>query len=526
MPEAKVLAVDDEPSILSLVERVLVKQGYKVKSASSAQNALEILTEEKFDLLLTDIVMPGMDGLELLQKVRERRPDITAVIITGHATLDFAIKSLNQGAQGFIVKPFTAEELNIAIKEALMRSQLMKENVRLRAFMPLFEVSKTLLSEVRLSKLFNLIVDTLIKETKSDRVSLMLLDEEKQELCIKAARGLPQGIIDSQRVKVGEDISGQVAKTGNPLIIPDQLPQDPQIQNRLNKAEIVSALCLPLTVRDRVIGVLNLARLSGGVPFTPSDLEFASILCGQIALALENAKLNEDLTIRLKEREEEKRKLEQQMREIIALNRFFQTQQDRLIELNQSYRQLETLYLETLKAVMLAIERKLNYFPGHSEYSAKCILPLAEAMGLPTEGLAIAAYLHDVGMITVPSEILLKRGTLTPQEWELVKQHVVAGERILEGIDLPKEVRSAVRHHHEHYDGSGYPDGLSRDNIPISARLLAVIDSYESLMRTHLGSKVALAELQDFKGKKYDPQVVDIFIQLASEGTIRPPENL
>ncbi len=529
MAREKILVVDDEPSIVHLCVRVLDEEGYVAKGALSAEQALEMVKEESFDLLVTDIVMPGMDGLELLQKVREKYPEIGAVIITGYATLDFAVNSLKRGAQGFIVKPFTTEELKIAIQEALKKSRLNRENTRLNTLVPLFEVSKTLISEMELDKLLTLIADTLVRETKSDRVSLMLPDEETKELCIKATRGSSAEISNGEGVE--KEIAGKVMKAGKPLILPDQSHQDLKIQGALKRAGISSTLCLPLMLRGKVIGALNASRLAGGIPFTRSDSDLASILCGQAAIAIENAKLNQGLRAQLDEREREKHKLEQQVQEITALNRFFKTQQDRLIEIDRSYRHIETLFVETLRALMLAIERKLSYIPGHSKYSARCIIPLAQAMSLPTEGLAIAACLHDVGMITVPSEILLKSEQLSFQEWELFRQHTVAGEKILEGIKFPWEVRSAVRHHHEHYDGTGYPDGLSGERIPITARLLGVIDSFESIYLrcpspAEQALNMAITELQGLAGQKYDPKVVEPFVQLVRQGLIRPPRGI
>ncbi len=128
MAREKILVVDDEPSIIKLIVKVLSKADYAVKAALSAEDALEIVRKERFDLLLTDIVMPGIDGLELLRRVRQTCPDIAVVIVTGHATLDLTIRSLREGVQGFIVKPFTAKELKTEIAEALKKRHLAKRN--------------------------------------------------------------------------------------------------------------------------------------------------------------------------------------------------------------------------------------------------------------------------------------------------------------------------------------------------------------------------------------------------------------
>lgn len=171
------------------------------------------------------------------------------------------------------------------------KSRLAKENMRLKALKPLFEVSKELISEVKPEKLFNLIIQTISLETKADRVSLMLLDKATQELAIQAAVGLPQEIIDNATEKIGEGIAGSVAKTGKPLILDDKRKLSRPLKKAMRRTGVLSALCVPLIVKGKVIGILNSSKTSAESRFTESDLELLSILAGEAAIAIENAKL-------------------------------------------------------------------------------------------------------------------------------------------------------------------------------------------------------------------------------------------
>ena len=286
--------VEDDPDVLDLCKRILASEGYQVKDAGDGYEAIERAKDEHFDLLLVDIKMPRMNGLETYQAIKEFDPDIIGVIITGYASMETAIEAVKLGFDGFITKPFTPEDLNAAVARALERKRLERENARLRALIPLFEMSKAFMTTMDLDELLNQVVHVARKETKADRVSLMLLDEASGELSIEAAVGLHRGVVAEARERVGEGIAGYVAKRGEPLLLNDEVPLDPQLRKAMRGRKITSALCVPLMVKDRVIGVLNLSKL-GEPPFTEGDLELVSVLCGQAAIAIENARLFEEL---------------------------------------------------------------------------------------------------------------------------------------------------------------------------------------------------------------------------------------
>ncbi|MEA3459273.1 MAG: response regulator [Chloroflexota bacterium] len=285
MAREKILVVEDDPDILDLCKRILASKGYQVKGAGDGYEAIERAKGEPFDLLLADIKMPGIDGLETYQAIKEFDPDIIGVIITGYASIETAIKAVKLGFDGFVTKPFTPDELNAAVAKASERKRLERENARLKALISLFEISKALMATMDLEELLDQVVQVVREETKADRVSLMLLNKRGGELTIEAAVG-PHRMAEA---KAGKGIAGLVVKKGEPLLLNGKNPIDPQVREAMSD-EISSALCVPLKIKDRIIGVLNLAKL-GGISFAEGDLEMASILSGQAAIAVENARL-------------------------------------------------------------------------------------------------------------------------------------------------------------------------------------------------------------------------------------------
>ncbi|MBM4464701.1 MAG: response regulator [Chloroflexi bacterium] len=298
MAQERILAVDSDPDVLELCLRSLSAEDYVVEGATNGRQAIEIAREKQFDLLLVDIML---NGLEVYRAIKEFTPEMIGVIITGSERTEEIINALRLGFDDFVVKPFTADWLSSTVTKALNKRRLERENVRLRTLMPLFELSEAFLTTLDLNNLLDQIVHTALQETKADRASLMLV--EGQELVVKASVGLPSEIAAKARDIVGQGIAGWVADRGEALLLAEGASLDPQIKEAMIREEIASALCVPLLVKDKVIGVLNISKLGEGPAFTQGDLEFVSILGGEAAIAIENARL-------YREAIEEKRKTE------------------------------------------------------------------------------------------------------------------------------------------------------------------------------------------------------------------------
>jgi putative nucleotidyltransferase with HDIG domain/diguanylate cyclase (GGDEF)-like protein len=209
----------------------------------------------------------------------------------------------------------------------------------------------------------------------------------------------------------------------------------------------------------------------------------------------------------------------------------FKTALGRVEDANRHLVELNKLYLSTIETLAMAIDAKDQITHGHIRRVQNHAVKLATEMGVRDTDLIraieAAALLHDMGKLAVPEYILNKPGPLTPAEFERMKLHASAGADILSAIEFPYPVVPIVRHHHENWDGSGYPDGLSGADIPIGARILSVVDCFDALTsdrpyRPRLSDKDALNILLNRRGTMYDPLAVDAFIRLHAEAVAEP----
>jgi len=193
--------------------------------------------------------------------------------------------------------------------------------------------------------------------------------------------------------------------------------------------------------------------------------------------------------------------------------------------LQQSFEKLQKILRGTVNALTLTVETRDPYTAGHQERVTRLACAIAREMGLPEEqieGIYVAGTLHDIGKIYVPAEILTKLGPITESEFSIIKTHPKVGYDILKRIEFPWPIAQIVLQHHERMDGSGYPQGLSGQDILLEARILGVADVIEAMSshrpyREALGIDKALGEISEKKGTFYDPRVVDACVNLFTE---------
>ncbi len=483
----KVLLVDDEESIRDLCARILVGEGYETDTASNGREALSRCQENTYDLVITDIRMPDMDGFSLIDAIHDISPEVPTVVMTGYATMDYALGAIRRGVNAFVLKPFGRGEFLAAVGDAMKKYRTERVKARLRFLLPLFELSQTLLSERDLTRLLHMIVGIAVKETHADTASVMMLDEKTRELTIKAAHGLSENIVRTARKRLGDRIAGWVAETGEPLYLTASADHDPALRGAMIRADVEEALCIPLVYKRHVIGVINLNKAPGNVSFNEGDIELASILAGQAAIAIANVGLFEEVC--------------------------------------QKTRALEEANFDTIKALAEALESKDAYTRGHSDRAVAYAVAVAEKLSLgqgEIERLKYAAILHDIGKIGIPDAILNKPGPLTGEEYEEMKSHPEKGAEIIRQINFLASVVPLVLHHQERYDGKGYPNGLKGDQVPIESRIVAVLDAFDAMTSDRIyrrapGRAYAEAELRRCAGTQFDPRVVEAFLDVLSE---------
>jgi len=482
MPDLRVLIVDDEESTVAICKFALQRLGMEVETALTASEALAKVRQEAFDLAVVDWLLPDGSGMALFRMMREHLPQLVGILITGQNVADTNREALEAGFWAFLPKPFTISEFQATVERAAAYIRAIRERERLELMISLSEVAQQIATSLETEEVLRRILHVALQQARADKVSIMLVDQSTSppRLRLVAAEGLSPDLL-SMEVPVGEGIAGQVALTGAPLLINAQTIQQFS-PSALHYQGAGSALCLPLKVGNRVVGVLNLTKLTSDRPFSESDIRLYLVLAAQAALAIENAQLH------------------QKIREG---------------------------YIAALASFCKFAETLMPYRQGHSLRVGIYAKRLAEVVGLSkqeAEQLRIAALMQDLGLLKVPKEVLTKPGRLTDDEWKLVKQHPLWS---LELVDPPailtETIEVAVRHHHERFDGSGYPDGLKGEQIPLPARLLAVADTFDALCserpyRPAYSAEQALEEMRKVAGSQLDPELTEAFIQSVSDG--------
>ena len=291
MPKTHILVAEDEASVLDMCVRCLARAGYDVQGVSSGVDAIEQLRRGRYDLLLTDIRMPGMGGIEVCREIRAFNRDLAIVIMTGYGTMQFAIEALKEGVSEFVLKPFPPSDLVQVVERALAKQWLLREHARLQALVPLFDLSRVFMSSVDLQTIAEHVVRIAQEETQASSASLMLTDDSGA-LNLYAAWGeTPATVMRSHR-STQEGVADYVVTQRSTVSWSGALQDDARFFLPDESDELGGAITAPLVHQDQLLGVLNVARgEQGGATFSEADSELLSVLASQAAIAIENARL-------------------------------------------------------------------------------------------------------------------------------------------------------------------------------------------------------------------------------------------
>jgi putative nucleotidyltransferase with HDIG domain len=436
----KVLVVDDDKAICQLCEKSLQLNGYQVITTSEPEQVFNIIKSDPVDLVLTDIKMPKMDGIEVLKQIKAISPDIAVVVMTAYASMKVAINAVNFGAYNFISKPFHLNEMLLAIKNALERKHLLKEIIRLKTLVNLFKITEQISGTLEISQLLQTMIKAVIKETNSEKAAIFYRDDETNELYVRSSIGIDEVSVEKMRFSMGQGIVGSVFQEKKPVLIDDITKESKYNSNGVEKVLGTNMLIVPMQNKDKTFGVLGLFRDNNHIHFTEADKDVASLLTTQASIALDNAELILDY---------------------------------------------EILFLESMKSLARTLDERDPYTHGHSHRVAKLAIAIGQELGLADkalEELKLAGILHDIGKIGIRDEILLKPYSLTKEEYEIIKTHPEKGYNILKPIQRLSVVVEAVYTHHEWCNGSGYPRGLKGADIPLSGSIIAVADAYDTIV--------------------------------------------
>ncbi len=300
----KIVIIDDEKRMCDSLSALLSGEGYRVEAFQNSSDAIATFGRDRIDLVITDIKMAGPDGLEILRLVKEVDPTIPVILMTGYASLETALEAINKGAYDYLLKPVEFAYLALAVRRALekRRAELaearLMEELKLSNFIlkrrldeldALYEAGKSIGSSTNINDLLRQIVVLAATVTEAQVGSIMLLDERREFLRITAAIGLEAEVVSQTRLSVGESIAGHVAKSGEPLMVAD-VEQEPRFK-RVNKERYgaASLLCVPLRIKNTVLGVINMANKQTNTPFTDDDLRLLTTFASQAAVAVDDA---------------------------------------------------------------------------------------------------------------------------------------------------------------------------------------------------------------------------------------------
>ncbi len=472
--EKKVLIVDDDQGIRDTLSELVEALGYETASAEDGLQALGRLKEGPYLCILTDIMMPNMTGLELIKKVKAKDFSLPVVVITGYASIEIAIDAMKNGASDFITKPFKLKQIELILNKITREKSLLEENKRIN-------------DELHLHRM----IDDLSSQLEDKNEEMTALQSISQKITsLKGIRELVHAIEDITMELVSNaqvnfyPLNRQSWKLIDPLGGADR---------ELNKELIDGKICI-----EEITGILGNPEYRTTLPLMIEGQLFGALdICATKPVGEEMQNKLRYLLQRTAERMEN-----------VAL-----------------YEGLYENILSTLNSMAKIIDAKDPYTMQHSSRVTSFAVQLGQALNLSRDDmdiLNIASSLHDIGKVGIPDSVLLKPARLTDEEFKIIMTHPEVGANILQPIIPMRNEAVIIKHHHEHYNGSGYPDGIKGAEIPLLSRIIGIADAYDAMTsdrpyRKGMSNAEALAEIQRCKGSQFDPELADIFIELMSQ---------
>jgi putative nucleotidyltransferase with HDIG domain len=471
----RVLLVDDHAPVLRFLSAAFSSNGCQITAAATAEEALELIEQTSFDLVVSDIKMPGLSGLDVLQAVKGQQPRTPVVLITGVPTVDSAVFGIRHQAFDYLTKPFSVDEVQRLLErvrqdrrdhEELARNPAGAEELARRQFgmEVLSRIGALALQGLETPVFVETVLDYTIESLRAHAAVILLFDEDGDFTASqKGDPALAAQISSLARASLDEI---QKAGAHESLVLG-------------SAAGPVAALVALIPGTEKPMGVLCLGR-TGGAAFLADEKELLLAYARTIGVSLQKILLSENV---------------------------------------------EENLIDTISSFVNALESKDTYLKGHSARVSLYAGEIAKAMGLSPAQVAVtrrAGILHDLGKLVVLDSILQKPGRLTNEEFALMMGHPVTAAKILKPLRFLAREAEAVKRHHERYDGKGYPDGLKGDDIPLIARIVTVADSFDAMTsdrpyRKALPIESALAEIRKHAGAQFDPLVTEALALVSVE---------
>jgi response regulator RpfG family c-di-GMP phosphodiesterase len=499
----KVLLIDDDRECLESLGGCLEIEGYETLQFVDPALAIESYVPGSVDAIVTDINMPKISGIQVLQRIKSLDPDAYVIMLTGYADVENSISSLNNGAYTLLRKPLRIRDLLATLGEVRDKRRehsklkkkvqefdrttedLDKTYEELQNHVVAVDQVQSVISKIHAAIDLPYILNEMVAHVSHllgcNSSMITVLDGDRR-YCKCYARGKSSAGL---RCSVAAECMDCAPISSWPSSGSTWLDNDPGEDTRRalrqHGIEASNMIVAPLMHGEKSLGTLVGFNKSGG--FCGND-KFMLTMVSSIAVT---AIFNNGLISQLKE-----------------------------------------LFETTIESLAKTIDAKDSYTSGHTGRVSQYTLAIGRELGWSEEKLNqayIGTLFHDIGKIGIPDHVLNKKGKLTNEEYELMKGHVTIGYEILKDIPKLKDVLDYVLCHHERWDGRGYPRGLADEQIPLEGRVVCVADSFDAMIsnrsyRNALPVAKALDELKRGAGSQFDSRIVEVFIGLLRSGKL------
>jgi putative nucleotidyltransferase with HDIG domain len=465
----RLMIVDDERYICEIVVETLLSEKYDVVSFSDPRQAVNYLRDNSVDLILTDLVMGDMSGVDILETAQATQGDPVVVLMTAYPTVQTAISVLKKGVYDLLIKPFKLDVVKATVKRGLEHQRILRENVNLKGQVEFLKATSGLGVGFDHERCLEMVLDSCKTELRAAAAGLIEIDPKTNRPVHKLFN--PNNC-DNVDIVLDESLLEKFAsdQVTDPIIKSDKL-------NGSNGNMTKTLVTCPIYIRKRLHGLINVLMIDRFPRLHPGQMDVLTILTSVAGSAIANEKL---------------------------------------------YQNVRNSFLQAISALASAVEARDKYTKGHTDR----VLKLAEKVALhlgwnkrEMETMMVGCMLHDIGKIGVPDCILNKPDQFTDEERRIMMQHPSVGLKIASEIELFKPAIPYIISHHERYDGNGYPKGLKGDEIPVEGRLLAVVDTFDAIMsdrpyRKGASIERAVDELLSNRNTQFDPDLVKVFIEV------------
>ncbi|MFN2343609.1 MAG: HD domain-containing phosphohydrolase [Desulfonatronovibrio sp.] len=473
----KILVVDDEESLREICKDALKDEGYQVLQAEDGQNALEVIAaNEDIDMIISDLRMPVMNGLELLEQIRNKKLDIDFLVMTGFATIETAVECMKKGAADYLPKPFNINHLLVKVSKVVKDRSARMDRARLSNIVRMLNLSNALNSQLDLKSICYEFVLQVQRNFVPDSAVLFMRRDDRPALAKSVVRGRLFREDPDLFSKVQKLAEESLEKNKSFLLDPSNASDEAVFSGQEFP---YSMLIVPLFSQMKKVGAIVLLRKDKKF-FTTDEVQLLSVFAAHVATAIQNAKM---------------------------------------------YGRIRDQNINIIRSYAKAVEAKDYYTKGHSERVALYAVKLGGYLRLDTEEMDLlytAGVLHDIGKIGIPDNILNKPSNLDDEEFEIMKSHPVIARDILAQVWSLKEILPVVYHHHERIDGKGYPEGISNGQIPFLSKVISVVDAFEAMTsdrayRKALPWEKARDILLSGSGSQWESDLVEKWVKLVND---------